>query len=177
MIPTRLNVLSPQKRQHLKRLTIMQTFKTVLELLLFVVAIIGVFLRGASWVLERYIADVHVASTGQAAAESEATERIRTANKEIRALAGAIGSYVPWADQMRLLADAIPAGVVLNALVDDEKNGEYAFSGTAATRADLLQLQTNLEALEHIDRVIVPLSQLTERENISFSITATREKD
>jgi len=54
MIPSRLNLLSPEKRQHLKNMVFFQFIKGILEVLLIIACAAGIILLGARTILENF---------------------------------------------------------------------------------------------------------------------------
>ena len=52
----------------------------------------------------------------------------------------------------------------------NKQKNEISLSGIAKDRDSLLELKTNIEKLDFIEKIEIPLSQLTEKENIDFSI-------
>jgi hypothetical protein len=58
MIPVRLNFLSPSKRHNLQTMVIFQLGKSVLEIILIIICLIGIGLLGAQSILQDYFNDL-----------------------------------------------------------------------------------------------------------------------
>lgn len=173
MFPTRLNLLSPEKRIYLQRLMYGQFLKNSIESLLGILCLSGIMLLGAEWVLQGYFNELSASLTTSNKIQAEKNLQIKHINRALHDVDGIQQVYMLWTPRLVELAAAIPPGVVLTGLATDSAAGSYTLSGVALTRDDLLTLQTRLEALNFIDNVPIPLAQLTAKENVSFSLTAT----
>lgn len=173
MFPTRLNLLSPEKKNHLKRLMYWQFLKTSIESLLVILCLSGIMLLGAEWILQGYFNDLSASLSTSNKIQAEKNFQIKHVNRVIHDVGIIQEVYALLTPRLLELAAAIPPGVILTNLTTDSAGGAYTLSGVAAARDDLLALQTALEALDFIDSVPIPLAQLTAKENVSFSLTAT----
>lgn len=82
-------------------------------------------------------------------------------------------SYIQWTPVLYDILSLIPKGVVLSDLEMDGKLKTISFSGTAATRDDLLALQNALSHSSRFSNLTSPISNLLQRENILFEMHAT----
>ncbi len=98
-------------------------------------------------------------------------DAVNELNTQIDRVTTIQSNYIQWTD---LLADAsalIPDGIRLNAVSIDSDDLTYNITGVASTRSTY---QTLLDALEDSPLFITvhsPISNLIQRENISFTIT------
>jgi Tfp pilus assembly protein PilN len=173
MLPIRLNLLSPDKKHHLKRMALFIFFKNILEIILIIVAVAGVIFIGGRWFLQNYFNDLteHLVSVGNQ--KNDTSQRIRHINFVLKDLSLMQKEYQPWTPVIVAIANSIPAEISLDSLVLDRNTNIFTFTGLAKTRADLLNFQDKLQELPFITKVELPLSQLTEKEHIPFIITAT----
>lgn len=172
MIPHRLNLLSPEKRQHLKRMINFQFTKNLLEVLVFFLSIICISLLGGQWTLEDYfnkLAD-HVVTVSNRYGESN--QQIKTINQQIKQIEIIQKEYHDWTPYLAELSSIVPTGITLNTLSLDQNSGELTLTGDAQTRNNLLDLKKQLETLDWVDVIIIPPTQLTERTNIKFSLSS-----
>ena len=175
MIPLRLNLLSPEKRRHLHRMLYFQFIKHVFESALLVLSLCAIALLGGRSILENHLNHLAAQLTNTAQQQNERSLVIQRINTIVRDTKEVQDLYHNWTDTIAPIANTIPPQIMLSGLVLDKRAKTYIFTGTAKTREDLLTLQ---DAIKHMPGVIeaeVPLSQLTQKENISFSITATIE--
>lgn len=173
MYPTRLNLLSPEKRSYLQRIIFFQFIKNSLESLVFVLALSGIILLGAQWVLEGYFNDISAGLLAGTSRQAEKNAQINQVNATLTQIDALQQLYTLWTPILIPLSAALPPGVILDGLTLDATTAAYHLSGRASTRAELLALKNNLQTLPFIAAVTIPLSQLTEKENVTFSITAS----
>lgn len=172
MYPTRINLLSTEKRKYLRRMIYFQFIKNTLTSLVIVFCISGITLLSGQWILQEYFNDVSgnlVATNGY---QNGKNKKIKETNDLISQINALQQVNTQWSNTMVQIGNAIPDKVVLKNLSLNSENKIFIFSGTADTRADLLEMQTNLEQLDFIENVDIPLSQLTEKENLLFTISA-----
>lgn len=172
MRPTRLNLLPPQKQSYLQRMVIVQFIKNTLEALLIVVCLMGVGLLGGQYVLQNHFNQLTESTLGLSAGRSQRNNEIREVNAALRQYTNIYDGYILWTPYLIEIGNAIPEGVVMGSLDFNANGASFQFSGLAATRADLLALEEQLEMLDFISNITIPLSQLTQQENIRFTLIA-----
>lgn len=173
MYPIRLNLLSPQKKNHLKRMALFIFFKNILETSLIIVLISAVALVGGRWFLQNYFNDLTEKMVAVSNQKSDVNQRIKHANTVLRDISLMQREYTPWTPTIQQVAEATPEQVMMQSIVLEQETHTLTFAGTAKTRTDLLEFQKNLQALPFIGKVELPLSQLTEKEQIPFIIKAS----
>lgn len=100
-------------------------------------------------------------------------QNIKTLNRRVKQLADIqAGTF-----SMTLFLDAlnrtVPEGIDLREVRVRTLTGQLSLSGVAANRNDLLAFQNALRALPYIEDLNIPLSTLTQREDIQFDFTMT----
>lgn len=173
MIPTRISLLSNRKKDHLEHMVYVQFTKHTIETVLVLICIIAMILLGAEVVLNSHFSALNNNVAVSARRVSELNKKVQFINGSIARIEALNKETISWSTRIEAVTAAIPDSITLNQLSMDEKNGTYRFSGTAQTREDLLLLQEQLEIIDWIDTVEIPISQLTTREQVPFSITAT----
>jgi len=139
---------------------------------LFFLCIIGIALLGGRWVLQGYFNGLVEGIIAVSSEYAHANQEIKKINHILRGVQQIQDQYFLWTPVLSEFTTKIPDAVILSRLSFDIKTKTAALSGTAATRDDLLDLQRRLESLSFIASASIPLSQLTKKENISFSLTA-----
>lgn len=172
MYPIRLNLLSPQKKHHLKRMAVFIFLKNMLEISLIIVTVAGIILIGGRWFLQNYFNDLTERLVTVGNQKNDTNQRIRQVNFVIKDLSFMQQEYAPWTPMITEIANAVPAQMLVESMLLDRATNIFTFTGIAETRADLLDFQKKLQGLAFIAKVEVPLSQLTEKERIPFIITA-----
>lgn len=172
MYPTRINLLSPEKRKYLRRMIYIQFTKNTLTSIVFVFCLSGITLLGGQSVLQEYFNDVSSNLIATNSRHAEKNKKIKEVNNILTQTDAIQQIYTNWSPIVINLTNTIPKGIIVDSLSFNSLNHTFIINGTASTREDLLQMQTNLNNLEFIKNVDIPLSQLTEKANISFSISA-----
>lgn len=173
MFPIRLNLLSPQKRNLVERLVYVQFIRNAVEIAVILLAICGMVLTASDLVLQDHLNDLTESMVAISSRDAEKNKRLKAVNELLLETELLQARYMLWSDIAVPAADAIPRGVVLTGLTLDHPGKKWVFAGEAKTRDDLLALQKNLESLPVVASAAVPISQLTGKENLVFSITAS----
>lgn len=173
MIPSRLNLLSPEKRQHLKNMVFFQFIKGILEVLLIIACATGIILLGARTILENYFSDLTSTIVFIQSQHVKTNREVRDINVVINNLENIQKEFKPITILIPEITGAVPAGVVLNAAQINPENKTIALSGEANTRDNLLRLEENIKKISWIQSTNLPLSQLTKKDKIPFALSAT----
>ncbi|MBI2990036.1 MAG: hypothetical protein HYY51_02480 [Candidatus Magasanikbacteria bacterium] len=176
MLPTRLNLLSPNKKDTLRRIIIFQFIKNAIQILLIVTCLTGIVLLGAQPLLETYFSRLASNLTSINKTYSDVSRKIQEINTILREADSVQSEYTQWSDIIQDFSLAIPSGIKLKDIEFTDKGSRVSFSGEAQTREQLLELKQSLENMNCkswcIASVPLPPSLLTQKEHISFSITA-----
>jgi hypothetical protein len=171
MFPTRLNLLSSRKRNHLQKMIFFQFTRNILEMTLFVLCISGIALLGGRSILQDHFNDLTTQIAQTTNKYADTNKKIQDINKILLTTEKIQRNYFIWTPVMTEISSKIPKNIVISHLNVDNKNKVITFTGKAPTREDLLNLQEQLESLSFIETIEIPVSALTEKENIPFSIT------
>lgn len=172
MLPTRLNIISEEKKEYLQKMFYFQFIKGVLEQMLFVVAVCAMFLVGGQRILETHFENLVSQLTNNTNQYSHKNIEIKEINNTLREAEKIQAEHRYWSPLLPEFFNAIPPGISLTTVIFDPNNNRYTIVGKANTRDSLLSLQKSLEETPVVVSLDIPLSRLTERENIDFSIVA-----
>lgn len=172
MIPVHLNLLAPRKRAIARRLVYAQFARNMIEIAVFLVSFAGIVLLQGFSVLQEHLTALSTNLTAISHSQAVQNKEIKAVNDVLNRTDALQKQYTQWSAVLPQVLDTIPNGVTLSALTLDAPGHAYNFTGVASTRNDLLQFQKNLQSLPNVSSAIVPISQLTDKENISFSISA-----
>ncbi|MBT3816745.1 MAG: hypothetical protein HOE80_04275 [Candidatus Magasanikbacteria bacterium] len=173
MFPTRINVISPDKRKRIERIVHVQFFRTLIQMGLIIASIAGIVLVGGEIILDEYfegIIEINNINTQQK--QGETNKQIGKINNTLKNTRALQSVYTQWSDVIVTLASSTPSGIVFSDILLDTNTKKYTFSGFAFTRDDLLAVKEQLETIPEIETVTIPLAHLTEQTNILFTITA-----
>jgi Tfp pilus assembly protein PilN len=171
MFPTRLDLLSPQKKQHVRQLLKFQYVKSTGEIFLILVSIMAMALLASQVMLEEHFSSLTSGASSIANEQGPARRQIRLINKLLRDTNTVQKEFIPWSMRMVDIASSTPKEIVLTSVTFTESNKNVSLSGIAQTRESLLAYEQILETLSFMGNVETPLSGLTQKENITFTIT------
>ncbi|HAT04042.1 MAG TPA: hypothetical protein DCS29_04715 [Candidatus Magasanikbacteria bacterium] len=175
MYPTRLNLLSPNKKSHLKRMSHFQFTKSIFEILLITASVLAMILLGSQMVLQNYFATLTENIVSINNEHREEIREILRINKLLDETHTIQKNFIAWTPYIVTLSSSLPDGVILNSLSFDKKEKKIVITGQADTRETFLQLQEKLATVPFLSNVKLPVSDLTKRENIGFNISANLE--
>jgi len=170
MIPHRLNLLSPKKRQYLKKMVTFQFIKTALEFTLIFLCIAGVTLLSGQLIIQDYLNRLtgHMASVSEH--YSSLNQDIKKINNRLITLDKIQNEYQTNTKYLYAIAQALPNNISLSTLKLNAKSKQLEMSGQAQKREDLLKLKDNLEKTGLIEKIEIPPAQLTEKEDVQFAL-------
>ncbi|MBT4120530.1 MAG: hypothetical protein HOA57_04780 [Candidatus Magasanikbacteria bacterium] len=172
MLPSRLNLLSPEKMKRLSFLSNFQFIKNILEFILIILSIGGIVLLGGQMVLEDFSNELNSALSNLQNQNADTNKEIKKINSTLVLIDKIQKEFEPISYLVPELAIAIPDDVLLKTINIDKGNKTILIDGYSPTREILLDLQESLSSISWIDEVEIPISQLTEKENINFSFQA-----
>ncbi len=149
--------------------------KNIVETLLIFLAVTGIVLLGADWILQTYFTSLSENLTAISNQQLNKNTDLKNINGILLQTEKLQVQYTLWVEKIITISDAVPPGVVLTQLTLDAKNKTLLLGGVAETRENLLALQKNLEALPLLSGINIPISQLSLRSNLPFSIIGTLE--
>ncbi len=173
MFPLRLNLLSPQKKKHLSKMTRFQFIKGLLEILLIVASLIAIILLGSQFVLQNYFSALTENIVSVNSEHAEEIREIRKVNHLVQQTNDIQKQYKTWTPLINALLADTTTGITIDNVMIDQSTKTVTFVGSAATREIFLEYQQALEQHEYLANIVSPISGLTQKENIPFSISAT----
>ncbi len=171
MYPIKINLLSNEKRKYLNRMIYIQFVKNTFISIVFVFCLSGMTLLGGQSVLQEYFNSVSSVLTMSNSVRSAENKQIQDVNNIIKRTEALEAVNNLWAEKIVEFGNAVPAGVTIKNMGIFKDRNEINISGLAQNRDALLELKENVSELDFIENMEIPLSQLTEKEDINFSIT------
>ncbi len=171
MYPTRLNVISPQKQRHIRRMLMLGFMQNVVAIMFIVCAIFSIFTIFAQVFLQSYFADVTLQSLRTQNPTKQINERVVAVNNTLQTAHAIQAGYNHWSPLVVLIANTIPDTIAIQKIRFVHSSNLLELVGTAPSRESLLGLKNSLESLDEIERVTVPLSDLTKQDEIHFSLS------
>lgn len=172
MIPTNLNLLSPEKKKNLKKILYFQYLKDVFQTALAVTCCVAIVLLGGRSVLQEFTAELTSEIVSVNLKNADINKKIKKINQTLRMASETQKNFLLWSDIMNNFSLSVPDGVILNAVDLNAAAKKLTISGSADNRESLLDFQNRLEKMDIVSNVQVPLSSLTEKTDLPFSLTA-----
>ena len=174
----RFNLLPHKDRQLAKRFFALQRARTTLLLLTVTLLVSSIALIGgrrmfAQTLLEQETRTAAAEQMALGVRETSLSQEVRALNDTLQPTQTLQNSFQKWSGILPDVTDRVPEGVVLTLLSISPKPHIVTLEGTAATRENLLALQSALEESPLLSNLSTPTTDLLQRENIVFTITAT----
>lgn len=173
MLPTKINLLPPDKKRLLEKLVKFIFFKEILEIILLVAAFLSVILLWSWYALQNQYNDLSQSALLVNREYSHYNQEIRKLNQTIRQFNSSNATFAPLTPKIVELIENLPTDIKINSLNINRKNNQLIISGTAKTRDALLTYQSSLKKYSWIDGVQTPTSQLFQKDNVNFEIKAS----
>lgn len=170
MIPVRLNFLSPRKRHNLQTMVIFQLGKSVLEIVLIVICLIGIGLLGVQSVLQDYFNDLSETIAFTQSHHQQTNREVKEINQTINQLEKIQAEYKTFLPLFPLIFSDLPNDIYLNNFNINLEKNNATLSGFAKKRNSVLDYKKNLEKISWIRNVDWPLSQITKKEDLPFTL-------
>ena len=172
MRATRINLLSEEKKEHLHKMVYMQFIKHLGQLILVLLCFIAVLLVSADVILHTYLDSLYSTVSIPQTRISEINKKITTTNKIIKRVDTLQNRSTVWTEINNTIFSKIPEEITLTQLNIEPKKNILIISGMAPSREEAQIFKETLESIDLIESSNLPVSQLTQQNNISFTITA-----
>lgn len=173
MFPIRINVLSASKKKHLRRLTLFTYIKSACAIIFSLLGILAAILIIAQKFFIEYRNAFSYNSFGVHPSYYEDTKKIEGATKKIKRVDSAQKDFVFWSPKIDTILHAIPQGISVQSVSFDQTTARFSLVGVANTKETLETVEQELKKLPLLEGVTIPLGELTQRENIPFTVQAT----
>ena len=173
-----LNLLPQTRKVAQRRAFVAKQLQFLTGVMVVATSCAVVILLASDWLLQRWLSDLSTNSNTDLISAEEQFE-LKTIVDEVTFLTTAAQPIL--VQQPLILPDlanlltTTPDGIQLHSLSLDYLEGKLELAGSAATRDDLVAYQQVLTAITGVHKVNLPLSDLTQKNTIPFSIHATYE--
>lgn len=171
-----LNLLSPKEKSAINKIKIYYFVKTVAFRTISVVLIITtvfifsyLLLKNSKDSLENQITvESDLLQEKKITSIEDATKELNTQLDSAKVIQA---QYVKWTNFMEQFIKTIPESVSLSNIHFNTTTHSLEITGLAIDRNSLINFQKNLEEFSYFDEITSPISNLAQRENITFKIT------
>lgn len=170
--PTLLNLLPPEKKKLLNRLYLALYLRIIIEILLLYSLIIAISLILANYLLQSSLTSIQVQTTALDPIYSKINQEIKTANQQLKNVDLAQQAWQPWGPRLAQLFATTSSSISLSTLNLSADRQILLLQGLAKTREALLAFKEQLAQLPWLEEFEIPVSSLTLKENVPFTLTA-----
>lgn len=172
-----LNIISDQQKAAIQSLKLFRLIRKICFSIFFVLILISLLLLASFLLLEQNrkkltteisVAEKQLNENTQSPKIKESIDRF---NKKLGYLQAIQLEYRPLSPLIKVLTKTVPEGVELSSFNLNLSDKTFELSGTSVGRQQLLDFQEQLENTEEFFEINSPLSNLTQKENISFKLT------
>lgn len=163
-------MLSKGKQHFIRRMLYVQFTKSVLQTLIFLISVLGIFLLGGQWILQEHFNQLAQSTTQSSYKYTGANSQIQELNSRIIDTERMFTEYIPYSRESIAFFNAIPPGITLTNVVLDFRQTSIPITGVADSRDALIALEDSLLNLPYVEAAEIPLSLLLSEEEVNFSL-------
>lgn len=168
-----LNLLPPDKKKKFVNLVHFIFIKELLEFVILTTTFLTIIHLLGLLVLSQTLTDLASSSLVVSREYNHVELEVRHINTVVRAITLSGQSHTQFTPKLLEFIAAVPRSITIQALNIDRTTNSLTVVGVATTREDLLDYQKILKSLSWANTVAAPISQLFQKENISFEIHGT----
>lgn len=134
--------------------------------------IAGIAALGAQYVLQDYFNQLSNTISFMQSQRTQTNREVRAINNTLTEINKIQKDYKKITPTIAELLPIIPPQIVLSSMSLDMEKKQIVFSGMAKERDALLEFKKSLEASAELLNIDLPISQLTIKQNLPFSLIA-----
>ncbi len=173
MTDLQLNLLAPEKKKRFLKLVRYIFIKELLEFTVFTIAILAIFNLLGLLVLSQTLTDLAQSTLLVNHQQSRVEQEVVRINSLSKHIVTSGQEYTTFLPKLTELTTAIPATITLRAIDINRTTNSFTLAGVADSRQALLDFKNILSTVSWVDTTSAPISQLFQKENISFEIHGT----
>lgn len=162
--------MSKEKKDNLQKIIYFQFIKSILEIFLIILSIAGIILLGGQTILQNYLDDLDKNISSIKQSHEKTNQEILQINNTLLQSEKIQKEYYSYYTIITKIGSATPSGINLNQLKINIDEKILTISGKSIDRNNLLNLKNNLEKIEEINNIEIPISQLTQEKDFDFSL-------
>lgn len=167
-----LNIVPDNLKKEIQHRLIYESYKKFLGLVLICVCVYAITVLFALFFIQQYFVETINKTNIITKSTENYTNKVNETNNQISTMTNIQNEFVKWSSLLKILSENISDGISLNQLTLSREKNTIHLSGTAAARDDLLKLKDFLDRLDFFHQINFPISNLLERNNINFEISA-----
>ena len=167
-----INLLSPQKKQEIKRQMMLVSLQYLISWILIAVCGAGAVLLATKTIMQNSFNDAVAQGTLVTQEYGVLNQKVHFINQKIDFFTGVQNQFFDWSPRLAAITSLTPKNVTLYSLNINNATKGIQIAGHAETREDLLLYKQNLEQSSLVNSVNLPIENILEAEEIDFSIKA-----
>lgn len=173
MYDLQLNLLPPDKKKRFSNLISFIFIKQLLEYAVLTAAVLAIFHLLGLLVLSQTLTDLSQSTLLVNHEQSRVGQEVVHINSLSKDIVSSGRDYSLFSPKLFELIAAIPTTITLQTIDINRGNNSFTLAGVADSRQALLDFKNILTTITWIDSTSAPLSQLFQKQNISFEIHGT----
>ncbi|MFZ6036001.1 MAG: PilN domain-containing protein [Patescibacteria group bacterium] len=173
-----VNLLSPAEKKEVRLIKLYHILKNISFDVVSLIAAVTLVFSFSAIILQNDDASLQqqldqeaaLKQEGRVASLEEATKEL---NLQLNAARDIQSTYIPWATVLHTIALQIPDGITLTSIQLTDSNKTYRLTGVSSDRQLLLNFEETMKQIPYFSTVNLPVSNLTQREDIPFEISGT----
>lgn len=166
-----LNIISPELKKEIKLKNTYQIMKRAFIMIGVFLFFYSIILISSKFVLQSYLDEIGQKNTDVNDATNKTIQMVDDINKKIDKVSTIQKKEIDWIGLLELISANTASEIKYNRMSMDKING-LTLSGESKTRDGLIKIKKFLDEATFLSDVNFPISNLLEKENINFNITA-----
>lgn len=167
-----INLLSPHQKKELKVKRVYIVIKELVMLILLFTSIIAILLLVSKYFLDNKLAKLIERNALTIQENAEVVRKINALNTKIKLVDQIQGNFKEWSVFLVDITNSTPDDIRYENIRINYDSATIELRGVAKNRNSLTQLKDNLEKLESLENINLPLQALLPKQDNTFSIIA-----
>jgi len=167
-----LNLLPSIQKEKIKKMAIYSVLENIVAGIFITLSLVGIIFLVAQNVLQNNLAYFSNNKIAVVQNEQALNYKIKTLNTKLKNISEIQKDYNKWSSLLININELIPNDISLTYLeiLKKDEGNILIINGKAKKRADLLTFKENLENYPKFTKVDSPISNILQKENLTFSI-------
>lgn len=165
-----LNLVSQELKKEIKLRHIYGSLKKIGLIMALIALILSIIFEAAKYIMQKKFVEITEQTTLVTGNGNIYTQKAKNINARIEAINQIQKEYAAWSEFIKIIAANTPEKITLNYFKINKNDSTINLKGRAATRDELVAFKNNLEKLDFLSTVDLPIKNMLEKENIIFEI-------
>ncbi|MBU4216907.1 hypothetical protein L6270_03710 [Candidatus Parcubacteria bacterium] len=166
-----LNIISPELKNEIKLKYIYRIIGKSFILIGVFLGFYAIILVSSRIVLSSYLSEVSQMNSTTNESTNNTVKAVNDVNKKLKEVAVIQKDEISWLNLLELISQNTSKDIKYNKISMDRNNG-LSLTGQSKTRDGLIKIKKFLDESAFLSDVDFPISNLLEKENINFNISA-----